>query len=180
MSHPTGAEDVPVSKELGAQVSNGEPGQDHLGTRVRALLQLVINDVPLCVHYRLVLRWVAEPDLQPMCQLLVIPLLGLCHCQARLHGVPLRVHYRLIPCRVAEPEVSPLSDPMTHAVSLSGLEGPLRPPQPGQRPSTVSIIVYADMWLCKQDFHASGYVTVRPEKGLMPTQCGVHVMIALC
>ena len=64
-AYPASAEDVPVSEELGAQVSDGEPGEDHLGARVRALLQLVVDDVPLRVHDRLVLRWVAQPNLQP-------------------------------------------------------------------------------------------------------------------
>ena len=53
--HPSSAEDVAVGKELGAQVSDGEPGKDHLGARIGALLQLVIDDVPLRVHNRLVL-----------------------------------------------------------------------------------------------------------------------------
>jgi len=64
MTHPAGAEDVPVCKELGAQVSDGEPGQDHLGARVCAPLQLVVDDVPLRVHYGLVLRWITEADLR--------------------------------------------------------------------------------------------------------------------
>ena len=73
MSHPACAEDVPVSKKLGAQVSDGEPGQDYLGARVCALLELVVDDVPLRVHDGLVLRRVAEPDLQPMRQLFMMP-----------------------------------------------------------------------------------------------------------
>jgi hypothetical protein len=62
-AHPAGTEDVAVCKELGPQVANGQARQHHLGPAVRALLQLVIYDVPLRVHYRLVLPWVAKPDL---------------------------------------------------------------------------------------------------------------------
>ena len=63
-AHPPRAEDVAVGEELRAQVSDGEPRQHHLGARVRALLELVVDDVPLGVHDRLVLRGVAQPDLR--------------------------------------------------------------------------------------------------------------------
>lgn len=68
-AYPASAENVPVGEELSAQVSDGEPGEDHLGARVRALLQLVVDDVPLRVHDRLVLCWIAQPDLQPVSEL---------------------------------------------------------------------------------------------------------------
>lgn len=63
-AHPPGAEDVPVGEVLRAQVPDGQPRQHDPGAGVRALGQLVVDDVPLRVHDLLVLRGVAEADLQ--------------------------------------------------------------------------------------------------------------------
>ena len=62
-AHAAGAEDVAVGKELGGQVADGEAGEHDLGARVRARLQLGVDDVPLRVHDLLVLRRVAQAHL---------------------------------------------------------------------------------------------------------------------
>lgn len=46
-AHSSGAEDVTVGKVLGAQVSDGQPRQHDLGSRGCALVQLLVDDVPL-------------------------------------------------------------------------------------------------------------------------------------
>ena len=63
-AHPASAEDVAVCKVLGGQVPDGEARQDDARPAGGALVQLVVDDVPLGVHNLLVLRRVAQPDLQ--------------------------------------------------------------------------------------------------------------------
>lgn len=49
-----GAEQVSVGKVLSRHVTDGQLGQDHLGSGLVDFLQLVIQDVPLCVYDGLV------------------------------------------------------------------------------------------------------------------------------
>lgn len=62
--HPPGAEDPPVSKVLSPQVPNGQPAQHNLCTRLTALGQLVVDDVPLGIHNGLVLGWIIKPAVE--------------------------------------------------------------------------------------------------------------------
>lgn len=50
----TGAEDVTISKELRGQITDGQLGQDNLGSSCRNQLQLLKNDAPLRVDNGLV------------------------------------------------------------------------------------------------------------------------------
>lgn len=47
-------EQVSVSKVLGGNITDGQLGQNHLGSRLIDLLQFVIQDVPLCIDNSLV------------------------------------------------------------------------------------------------------------------------------
>lgn len=68
-AHPSSTEDVAVGKVLGAQVSNGQSGQHNFGARGRTLVQLLVDDVPLCIHNGLVLPRVLQPDLHHIQQM---------------------------------------------------------------------------------------------------------------
>lgn len=52
--HPACTEQVSVCKVLCCHITDGQLGQNHLGSRLIDLLQFVIQDVPLCVHDGLV------------------------------------------------------------------------------------------------------------------------------
>lgn len=73
-THASGTKDISVCKVLRCEVSNSQAAEDNLGATLHALRQLVINDVPLCIHDGLVLCRVIQADLQrtifrppPMC-----------------------------------------------------------------------------------------------------------------
>jgi hypothetical protein len=51
----SGAENVAVSKVLGGQISDGQLGQDNLGASGNNCLQLIVNNLPLCINNLLVL-----------------------------------------------------------------------------------------------------------------------------
>mmetsp|Transcript_8737 Transcript_8737/g.32936 ORF Transcript_8737/g.32936 Transcript_8737/m.32936 type:complete len:422 (-) Transcript_8737:9-1274(-) len=61
---PAGAEKIPVGKVLRGEVADGKLGQDDLGARSHASLELVINNPPLGVHDGLVLIGVGDADLR--------------------------------------------------------------------------------------------------------------------
>lgn len=63
LGHPASAEDAPVSKVLGGEVSNGELGEHALGPGLGDLLELVVDDLPLGIDDRLVLADLVNPDL---------------------------------------------------------------------------------------------------------------------
>ncbi len=57
-----GAEDVAVSEVLGGEIADGELGEDDLGTAGDALLELVVDDLPLGVDDGLVLTRILDAD----------------------------------------------------------------------------------------------------------------------
>lgn len=54
LRHSSSTEEVPVGKVLRGHVADGQLGQHHLGPRLVDFLQLVVQDVPLCIHNGLV------------------------------------------------------------------------------------------------------------------------------
>mmetsp|Transcript_125401 Transcript_125401/g.217406 ORF Transcript_125401/g.217406 Transcript_125401/m.217406 type:complete len:232 (-) Transcript_125401:633-1328(-) len=61
--HTSSTEEATVSEVLRRKITNCKLGQDDLCPASDALLQLVINDLPLGINDALVLQWVLEPDL---------------------------------------------------------------------------------------------------------------------
>jgi hypothetical protein len=57
-AYPAGAEDVAVGKVLRGKVANCQARQNNLCARRRNCIQLLVDDVPLSIHNRLILRWV--------------------------------------------------------------------------------------------------------------------------
>lgn len=67
-AYPASAEDVAVCKELRGKIPDGQSREDNLGARGCALVELVVDDVPLCIHDRLVLGRVAQTNLEAKCR----------------------------------------------------------------------------------------------------------------
>lgn len=61
--HTTSAEDVAISEVLGSQVTNGELGEDNLGTGLMEGFELLEDDLPFGVDDGLVLGYVLDADL---------------------------------------------------------------------------------------------------------------------
>ncbi len=61
--HAAGAEDVAVGEELRGEIANGQLRQHNLGTCGMDRLELLEDDLPLCVHDGLVIRNLLDPNL---------------------------------------------------------------------------------------------------------------------
>mmetsp|Transcript_7146 Transcript_7146/g.15496 ORF Transcript_7146/g.15496 Transcript_7146/m.15496 type:complete len:348 (+) Transcript_7146:432-1475(+) len=60
---PSGAEHLSIRKVLGGQISDGKLGENHLRPAVHALVELVIDDLPLGVHDGLILGRIGNAHL---------------------------------------------------------------------------------------------------------------------
>jgi hypothetical protein len=63
VGHSTSAEDVSISEVLGRQIADGEFGEHYLSPSVDDLLQLLVDELPLGIHDRLVIIRVIDTDL---------------------------------------------------------------------------------------------------------------------
>lgn len=63
MGDPAGTKDIPIRKVLRGEVPDRQPGEDDLGPRGDDRLELTVDDLPLGIDDRLVLRYLVHADL---------------------------------------------------------------------------------------------------------------------